>query len=281
MQRYISRNGATYGPYDENQLSQHLASGLISLRDLACEAGKQQWEPLFLSLKASALPDTQVKIARSGSEIMQGNLGDLYRALNENRVLISDHVWYPGLENWINVSDLIATDSKRYVIVKRGAAEYGPYEAEQIAAFLRTGSVTCQDFAWVPGLMNWVQLQALLDFLGIELEYYIERNGEKYGPYNRKQLQEYREAGNLGDEDVVTADGGYRSRGSNFADDSSSDGISNPFDEIDDDALSDTSLDDALSVGELDDALADEIDGDSLSEGVGDLLEILGNDDED
>ena len=46
MQIYISRNGERYGPYTEQQLREHLASGAVVAEDLAWQEGQSDWVPV-------------------------------------------------------------------------------------------------------------------------------------------------------------------------------------------------------------------------------------------
>lgn len=46
MEIYVSRDGEQWGPYDEDQLAEHLRSGAISVEDLAWTEGVADWQPL-------------------------------------------------------------------------------------------------------------------------------------------------------------------------------------------------------------------------------------------
>jgi len=282
MNGYISRHNQVFGPYSMEQITSYLQSGNVLLTDLFCAEGTEKWQPLYRTLKPSKLPDAQYHIARAGARIGEVSLPELISGVEDGRYVRSDHYWRNGQSEWLPLWQLLQQDAKEYVIVERGGVHNGPYGADQVQQYLQNGKLSCHDKAWVPWLPRWVILQDLLDFLGIELEYYIERNGERYGPYNRKQLDEFRESENLGDEDIVTGQGGYESRGSNFGHDPSPDTLPDPFDEIDDN-LSDEDNDDALATDNTDDGLAAGLNDDTLADDndddEGGLLDLLEDED--
>ncbi|MBS0617647.1 MAG: DUF4339 domain-containing protein [Spirochaetes bacterium] len=279
MNIFIARGNETFGPYNDEQLSQYLSTGEILLTDLCCAEGNETWQPLYRLNKPCVLPQKSYQIARDGAGIGEARTHELIAGVDTQRFLRTDHFWTQGQANWLPLSHLFNEDAKEYVIVERGGAHHGPYGPTQVQEYLEGGQLSCQDRAWVPGLRRWTTIQGLLEFLGIELEYYIERGDQKFGPYSREQLEEYHEAGNLSDGDVVTGTGGYESRGNDFAPEMKSSGSGDMAIEVDDDPLAEINDDDALAFEGDDDGLSDFGDDDALSDDDDDALSDDGGDD--
>lgn len=284
MSSYIARNGQTFGPYTDEQMREHLASGAVLLTDICCPEGNETWQPLYRALKPSKLAEGPYKIARNGVEMGEVKRDDLLTGSETRKYERTDHYWTPGLTNWLPLATLLNDDAKEYVIIERNGVQHGPYGPSDVEQYLAGGQLSCQDRAWVPGLARWTALQNLLDFLGVELQYFIIRGDEKFGPYSDEQMTEYHAAGNLGDGDVVTGTGGYESGGDAFAPsaDLEDGGDDDLLAEInDDDSLAEMNDDDDLSDSSDDDALSDD-DDDALSDDGGDdgWLSALGDDDD-
>lgn len=278
---YITRNGETYGPYDDAALAEHQSTGDILLTDLACLAGDTAWRPLYHVIKPPVTAGDTLKLARDGNEIAELPDSEVFGKIADGEFLRSDHYWKQGFDTWRPLAAFLNEDAKEHVLIERDGKHFGPYGPGEIQSFLENGNLSCADKAWVPGLKRWCTLQDLFDFLGIELQYYIARDDERFGPYSREQIEEYREQGNLSDDDVVEGPGGFEESIGDFVSEDSINleggSTSDPLQEIDDDSLAETDDDDSLSDFGDDDALSDDDSGSFFDT----LSDLAGDDDDD
>ena len=145
----INSDGQNYGPYSADKVREFIRWGVFRMEDFAFIEGSKTWLRVVEVLQGALMPSAPMPSPSLAPQPYAQSSTPSPIPINRER------------------RSKLLNPKKTKVIIRSGSNKYGPYNLNQVQAFLQSGKFQESDTAWSAPLASWVTIGELMDHIQV------------------------------------------------------------------------------------------------------------------